>query len=93
MLSAPPGAAVTPGDRVAAFCALGGWAETAVAPAFFTFPLSAELDFAQGAALILNYHTAYFALVLRGGLRRARRCSCTARPGAWAPPRCRSPAG
>jgi NADPH2:quinone reductase len=69
VLSAPAGAAVSPGDRVAAFCALGGWAEQAVAPEFFTFPLSPELDFAQGAALILNYHTAYFSLVLRGGLR------------------------
>jgi NADPH2:quinone reductase len=67
--SAPASATVKPGDRVAAFCALGGFAETAVAPAFFTFPLSPELDFAQGAALILNYHTAYFALVLRGGLQ------------------------
>jgi NADPH2:quinone reductase len=66
--SAPGGAGVEPGDRVAAFCALGGWAETAVAPAFFTFALPSELDFAQGAALILNYHTAYFALVLRGRL-------------------------
>ncbi len=68
VLSAPEGAAVKPGDRVAAFCALGGFAETAVAPEFFTFPLAAELDFAQGAALILNYHTAYFALLLRGRL-------------------------
>lgn len=68
VLSAPEGAAVEPGDRVAAFCALGGFAETAVAPEFFTFALSPELDFAQGAALILNYHTAYFALLLRGRL-------------------------
>jgi NADPH2:quinone reductase len=69
VVSAPPGAAVAPGDRVAAFCALGGFAETAVAPEFFTFALSPELDFAQGAALILNYHTAYFALLLRGRLQ------------------------
>jgi NADPH:quinone reductase len=67
--SAPEGAAVKAGDRVAAFCALGGFAETVVAPEFFTFPLSSELDFAQGAALVLNYHTAYFALALRGRLR------------------------
>jgi NADPH2:quinone reductase len=64
--SAPDGAAVKAGDRVAAFCMLGGWAEVAVAPAFFAFPLPDELDFAQGAALILNYHTAYFSLVTRG---------------------------
>ena len=67
--SAPEGASVKPGDRVAAFCALGGWAETTVAPEFFTFPLSPELDFAQGAGLILNYHTAYFSLAMRGRLR------------------------
>jgi NADPH2:quinone reductase len=69
VLSAPDGASVKPGDRVAAFCALGAFAETAVAPEFFTFALSPRLDFAQGAALILNYHTAYFALLLRGRLK------------------------
>jgi NADPH:quinone reductase len=68
--SAPEGAQVKAGDRVAAFCALGGFAETAVAPEFFTFALSPQLEFAQGAGLILNYHTAYFALALRGRLQR-----------------------
>jgi NADPH2:quinone reductase len=67
--SAPAGAAVKEGDRVAAFCALGAFAETAVAPEFLTFPLSEDLDYAQGAGLILNYHTAYFALHTRGRLR------------------------
>src|SRR3954452_19427302 len=66
--SAPDGAAVRPGDRVAAMCLLGGWAETAVAPDFLAFALPDALDFAQGAALILNYHTAYFSLVHRGHL-------------------------
>ncbi|MBA2504881.1 MAG: NADPH:quinone oxidoreductase family protein, partial [Thermoleophilaceae bacterium] len=56
------------GDRVAAFCALGGFAQAAVAPAFMTFALHERLDFAQGASLILNYHTAYFSLVTRGRL-------------------------
>ncbi|MFM9140467.1 MAG: NADPH:quinone oxidoreductase family protein [Solirubrobacterales bacterium] len=58
-----------PGDRVMGFCMLGGFAGKAVAPVHFTFPLSDELDFAQGAAVILNYHTAYFALVTRGELK------------------------
>ncbi|HXB65779.1 MAG TPA: NADPH:quinone oxidoreductase family protein [Solirubrobacteraceae bacterium] len=58
------------GQRVAAFCMLGGFAEVAVAPPFLTFALPDALDFAQGAALILNYHTAYFALALRGRLRQ-----------------------
>jgi NADPH2:quinone reductase len=70
VLSAPDGAQVKVGDRVAAFCALGGFAETAVAPEFFTFALSPKLDFTQGAGLILNYHTAYFALALRGRLKQ-----------------------
>lgn len=67
--SAPEGAAVKPGDRVAAFCALGGFAETVVAPEYFTFPIPDELDYAQAAALVLNYHTAYFSLVRRGRLK------------------------
>ena len=40
-----------------------------MAAEFLTFGLSPELDFAQGAGLILNYHTAYFALVMRGRLK------------------------
>src|SRR3954451_17464903 len=66
--SAPPGSAVSEGDRVAAMCMLGGFAEVAVAPPFLTFKLPDELDAAQGAGLVLNYHTAYFALKLRGRL-------------------------
>jgi NADPH:quinone reductase len=66
--SAPAGNGLAPGDRVAAFTALGAFAETAVAPAFFTFKLPDAFDFAQGAALVLNYHTAYFALRTRGRL-------------------------
>jgi NADPH2:quinone reductase len=57
------------GDRVAAFCMLGGFAEVALAPEHFTFKLPDALDFAQGAGLVLNYHTAYFSLVTRGRLR------------------------
>jgi NADPH2:quinone reductase len=66
--SAPDGAAVAAGDRVAAFCGLGGFAEVVAAPEYFCFALPDELDFAQGASLVLNYHTAYFALRTRGRL-------------------------
>ncbi|MFL5861842.1 MAG: NADPH:quinone oxidoreductase family protein [Solirubrobacteraceae bacterium] len=59
---------VSPGDRVASFCMLGAWAETTVAPAYLTFRIPDRWDFAQGAALVLNYHTAYFALIARGRL-------------------------
>ncbi len=67
--SAPAGAGVSAGERVAAFCGLGAFAEVAVAPAFLTFPLPDTLDFAEGAGLILNYHTAHLALVRRGRMR------------------------
>ncbi len=59
---------VAPGDRVAAFPMMGAWAEVAVAPPYFCFKIPDAWDFAQGAALILNYHTAYFALIGRGRL-------------------------
>src|SRR5919112_4631954 len=65
---APDGSDVKPGDRVAAMCMLGGFAEVAVAPPFLTFKLRDELSFEQGAALVLNYHTAWFCLKLRGRL-------------------------
>src|SRR4051794_35264737 len=66
--SAPDGAAVKEGERVAAFCFLGAFAEVAVAPEYFVFGIPDEFDYAQGAALVLNYHTAYFSLKLRGRL-------------------------
>ena len=69
VVAAPDSASVRPGQRVAAMCLLGGFAERAVAPAYLVFPLPEALDFAQGAGLILNYHTAWFSLVTRGRLK------------------------
>ncbi|MHB1468149.1 MAG: NADPH:quinone oxidoreductase family protein [Solirubrobacteraceae bacterium] len=66
--TASPDSGLQPGQRVAAFCGLGGFAQEVVAPAHLTFALPDVLDFAQGAGLVLNYHTAYFSLVQRGGL-------------------------
>src|SRR3954447_2163167 len=71
--SAPAGSGLAAGDRVAACTYLGGFAEGAVAPAFMTFKLPDALDDLQGAALVFNYHTAYFALKLRGRLREGER--------------------
>ena len=67
---ASDGSDLKEGDRVAAFCALGGFAETAVAPEVLTFKLADSLDAAQGAGLILNYHTAWFCLAIRGELEQ-----------------------
>src|SRR5829696_8003147 len=66
--STPEGSRLNEGDRVAAACLVGGFAELAVAPDFLTFQLSDELDFAQGGGLVMNYHTAYFSLKMRGRL-------------------------
>ncbi len=65
---APEESRLRAGARVMAFCGLGGFAEVAVAAEQLCFPLPEQLDFAQGAALVLNYHTAYFSLERRGRL-------------------------
>jgi NADPH2:quinone reductase len=66
--SAPDGSGFEAGQDVMAFPMLGGLAEVAVAAPHLVFPRPGALDAAQGAAFILNYHTAYFALKLRGRL-------------------------
>ena len=68
VISAPEGSGFRAGDRVAAFPLLGGFAELAVAHTSMTFPLPDDVTFEQGAALPLNYLTAYFALVERAKL-------------------------
>ncbi len=73
VISAPADSGLEQGERVMAFTVLGGMAERAVAPAYLTFPLPEQLDFAQGASVILNYHTVYFALKLRGRLEDGER--------------------
>jgi NADPH2:quinone reductase len=69
VLSAPESSGLSAGDRVAAMTMIGGMSERAVAPAALTFALHDSLDFAAGAALILNYHTVVFALRLRGRMK------------------------
>jgi NADPH2:quinone reductase len=67
--AATPDTGFAPGDRVAAATGVGGLQEVAVAPGPGTFPLAERLSFAQGAALVMNYHTVWFALVMRAGLK------------------------
>jgi NADPH:quinone reductase len=73
VIQAPADSGFQTGDRVAGFTVLGGMAEQAVAPTYLTFALPEQLDFAQGASLVLNYHTVYFALQLRGRVRVGER--------------------
>jgi NADPH:quinone reductase len=71
--AAPEGAAVRPGDRVAAFPMIGAFAEAVVAHAEHVLPLPDEVSFAAGACLPMNYLTAHFALLRRGHLRAGQR--------------------
>jgi NADPH:quinone reductase len=74
IVSAPAGSKFVPGDRVLAFPTIGkipmvgGYAELAVAAADMTLALPKEVSFVEGAALPLNYLTAHFALIQRGGM-------------------------
>jgi len=67
--AAPAGAAVRPGDRVAAFPGFGGFADFVVAAPDTVLPLPTRLSFAAGAALPMNYLTVEFALCRRGKLQ------------------------
>ena len=61
-------AGTTPdGGRVAAVT-FGAFAERVVVPEFATLPLPDDASFEAGAALVMNYQTAHFALKRRGRL-------------------------
>lgn len=66
--SAPPGARVSAGDRVAAFPGLGGYAEVVAAAPETVFRLPDGVSLRAGAALPMNFLTVHFALVQRGRL-------------------------
>jgi NADPH2:quinone reductase len=69
VVDAPDGSPVSAGDRVA-FMTLGKcFAERVAVVPQMAFPLIDELSFEEGAAYILNYHTAHFGLHKRGQLK------------------------
>jgi NADPH:quinone reductase-like Zn-dependent oxidoreductase len=61
------------GDRVFGGTRFGGQAELVSVPAAQAFPLPESLSFEQGAALVVNYATAYAAMVVMGSLREGDR--------------------
>ncbi|HCB34753.1 MAG TPA: hypothetical protein DEP66_02280 [Acidimicrobiaceae bacterium] len=65
--SAPDGSGFSPGDRVCVW-SRGCLAEVAAVKVHEMFALPDALTFEQGAALVMNYQTAVFCLVDRGGL-------------------------
>jgi NADPH:quinone reductase-like Zn-dependent oxidoreductase len=64
--------APAPGDRVLAFVRFGGQAEAVVLPAEHAIPMPAGMTFEQGAAIPVNYATAYHALFRVGHLSRGQ---------------------
>ena len=57
------------GDRVIAFCSLGGFAEAVVVKAAGLIPIPPELDDATAASFTLVYGTSYHAVLDRGELK------------------------
>lgn len=69
VVEAPEGSGFSEGDRIAAMTLGGSFAERAAVMPQMAFRLPDELSFEEGAAYILNYHTAHFGLLRRGQLR------------------------
>jgi NADPH:quinone reductase-like Zn-dependent oxidoreductase len=65
---APEGSGFSPGMRVAAGTAFGGWAELVAAPAFLVMPLPDDTSIDAGAGFVVNFQTAHLALTRRGRL-------------------------
>jgi NADPH:quinone reductase-like Zn-dependent oxidoreductase len=61
------------GDRVVGGTRFGGQAELVTVPEAQAFALPEQLSFEQGAAVPVNYGTAYAALILMGSLRQGDR--------------------
>ncbi len=61
------------GDRVIAGTRFGGYAELVSVPVDQVVPLPKKFSFEQGAAFVVNYTTAYAALVIMGGLKADER--------------------
>jgi NADPH:quinone reductase-like Zn-dependent oxidoreductase len=73
--------AFSTGDRVFAGTRFGGHAELVTVPAEQVRPLPDDLSFEQGAALPVNYATAYAALVTMAGLKPGERALIHAAAG------------
>ncbi|KAJ9459223.1 Narbonolide/10-deoxymethynolide synthase PikA2 [Diplonema papillatum] len=73
--------AVAVGDRVVYLMAFGGWQRTLAVPMDTVWKLPDNLSFEQGAALPVNYVTAYHCLHDLGGLRKGHRVVCHAAAG------------
>jgi NADPH:quinone reductase-like Zn-dependent oxidoreductase len=72
---------ISVGDRVVAGVRFGGQAELVTVPADQVLPLPDRLSFEQGAAVPVNFATAYCALFIMGGLQQGDRALIHAAAG------------
>jgi NADPH:quinone reductase-like Zn-dependent oxidoreductase len=61
------------GDKVIGLCRFGGFSDVVALPEIQVTPLPARLTFAQGAAIPVNYLTAYQMLFVMGSIKRGER--------------------
>jgi len=61
---------IAPGDRVIGWCNWGGMAERLVVPAARCIPIPDIMPFDEASALMTTYGTSYYALKVRGHLKR-----------------------
>lgn len=71
VVAAPEGCRVSPGDRIAAFTWDSGFAQRVLVDPAGAVPLPAHASYEHGAAMVVNYQTALFALQRRGLLKSA----------------------
>ena len=69
------------GDRVVAGTRFGGYAELVTVPAGSVVGLPESLSFEQGAAIPVNYGTAYAGMVIMGGIKAGERALVHAAAG------------
>lgn len=64
------GANFKAGDRVGAITHFGGYSDTVVVPSDLVYPLPSKLSFEEGAAIPVNYLTAWLMLVEQGNVKK-----------------------
>jgi NADPH2:quinone reductase len=79
------------GDRVVGVLPHGGASDRVASAAAFTFRLPDSMSFEAAAAIPMNYLTAHFALVERGGLKAGETVLVHGAAGVSAPRRSRWP--
>lgn len=60
------------GDRVVGFCDYNAWAEMVTLPSHYVYKMPDNMSYQDGAALCMNYLTAYIMLFDMANLRKGQ---------------------